>query len=348
VRFETGAVSHTLNVGGGWRYKRIAFTYLQGGFENPWIENHFKGFVNEQIAIGRFGAVASLRADLHPLIPISQTISPRGALLYRLFDKTSLRASAGSAYRAPNGIESYMDLTLPTPVDAVFITDLGNQDLRPERINTVELGVHDESSYFHMADVAVYLNQVTDLIFLDDVTVGIVPFDDAQGGVEVGTTGWVNLDPTYTGVGVEADTELYPTDGLDVYLNANLMRVVETSDGETLREGSASTLKLNGGLSWRTPWRTDLSLSGTYYSAQEWRLREFDPDTLALVAQPRPIDPRFLASARVAVRPLPSDDLEVALTVWNITELVGGDGFLEHPEGQPVIGRAHGSITYRF
>ena len=346
--FTTGQVDHTLNVGGGYRLKRFRFSYLAGGFDSLYTENHFKGFFNEQIAVGPFGAVASLRADLHPLIPITQTISPRGALLFRIFDKTSIRATAGSAYRAPNGVESYMLLNLPTPSDGVFIEDFGNQDLRPERINTFELGIHDESSFLHTADVVVYLNQVTDLISLSDVTPGINPFDPVSNGVEVGETGWINLDPTYTGLGLEAEVELYPTDGLDVFANANVMRVVENNAGDVIRDGSASTLKLNGGLSYRTPYRFDLSLTAHYLSAQEWRLRQFDPDTLAIATAPTPIDARTMISARVAVRPIPDQDLELAATIWNATQLGPEAGVLEHPEGQPVIGRAYATLSYRF
>lgn len=348
LEFETGSVAHTLNLGGGYRFKGIRFSYLEGGFEQPWIENHFKGFLNEQIAVGRFGAVASLRADLHPLIPITQTISPRGALLFRIFDKTSVRASAGSAYRAPNGIESYMRFPLPTPTDGVYIEDFGNRDLRPERINSLELGVHDESTFLHTADLAIYVNQVTDLIALDDVTTAINPFNPQINGIEIGETGWINLASAYTGVGVEADLELYPTDGLDVFANANLMQVIENTGEARILDHSASNLKINGGFSYRTPLRTDLSLAGHYLSAQEWRLRQFDPQTLQIVQDPTPIRARLLLSARVGVRPLPDQDLEIAGTLWNITELLSGDGFLEHPEGQPVIGRAYVTLSYRF
>ncbi len=324
LKFATGTVQHTLNLGGGYRYKDIRASYLAGGFETPWVEHHFKGFLNEQIAVGLFGAVASLRADLHPLIPLSQTISPRGALLFRIFEKTSVRASAGSAYRAPNGIESYMDLALPTPTDGVFIQDFGNQNLRPERINSFEVGLHDESTFLHTADLALYVNQVTDLIALDDVTTAINPFDPALNGISIGQTGWINLDSRYTGIGLEGEVELYPTDGLDLFANANLMQVIEDTGDANVLDRSASTLKINGGFSYRTPFRTELSLTGHYLSPQERRLRVFDPQTLQIVQQASAIDARLLLSARVGIRPLPDEDLEIAGTLWIITDLLSG------------------------
>lgn len=347
ARFATGDVQHVLNAGGGYRYKAIRFAYLAGGFDELYVENHFQGFLNEQATLGRVGVVGSLRIDAHPLLPISETISPRGAVLYRLFDKTSLRATAGSAYRAPTAIESYMDFALPAPVDGLFIRDLGNLDLLPERITTVELGVHDESTAAHQADAVVYLNRVTDLVGLSDVALAFEPFDPENVGIEVGSTGWVNLEPVYTGIGLEAEIELYPADGVDVFANADLRRIVEATGGEAVVDGSSSTLKLNGGASWRTPWRVDLSAEAHWLSAQNWRIRTFDEATLALVVDEQPIDPQFLLSARAAVRPLPDEDLEVALTAWNVTGLAG-QPTVQHPEGQPVTGRLYGSVGWRF
>lgn len=368
LQFETGPIAHTLNVGGGYRLKRFDFDYLAG--DEPITENHGKAFLNEQIQVGPFGAVLSLRADLHPLITLDKTLSPRGALLYRLFDKTSIRLSGGSAYRAPNGIETYMDLNLPTPADGVYIRDLGNLILNPnegrllldpERILTAELGIHDESTFYHRADVAIYYNQVTKLIGLSDVDVsaGPQPFLPEENGISVGTTGFVNLDPTYNGVGVEADVEIYPTDGLDLFANVNVLQILEVvtdpATGEVTREneGSTSQLKINGGFSYRTPYRTDLSASVSYVSGQEWPLRTFNPENLQIATTPVAIPGRLLLSARVAVRPFADEDFEIAATAWNITELLDDlagqqSGFLEHPQGQPVGGRAFATLAYRF
>jgi iron complex outermembrane receptor protein len=346
--FRTGEVRHLLNVGGGYRYKRIAMGYLDGGFDAPVQENHFKAFLHEQATLQRTSAMVSARIDAHPLLPIGQTLSPRLALVYRAFDRTSLRASAGTAFRAPNAIESYMRFALPTPTDGVYIEDLGNLQLDPERIQTVELGVHDESSFVHQADVAVYLNQVRGLIDLSDVQRAYAPYDPVADGISVGTTGWTNREPRYTGVGVEADLELYPTDGVDLFTNLAVQQILETDDGTTVRDGSTSAVKLNAGAAYRTPWRTDVSAMVHYVSPQTWRRRTFDPDTLQLVVVEQPIDARVLLSGRLAVRPHPDDHLELAAQVWNALALLSGTGVREHPKGQPVGGRATLSASYRF
>lgn len=355
ITFSTGAVDHVLNLGVGYRYKRIAFAYMKGGFETPYTEHHFNVFANEQATIGRLGLVGSLRVDRHPLLKLSETISPRGAVIYRLFENTSVRATAGTAFRAPASLESYMDWNLTNPAaDGVFIRDVGGSDvigttpLRPERINTFEIGLHDESSYFHTADVVVYLNQVRDLIALAPMSPTVVPYDMLNNGFLAGETGWVNDSPTYTGVGVEGELEIYPTDGMDLFANVNVMRVTERDPetGEVVADKSASPLKVNAGFSYRTPYRTDLSMAAHYLSAQTWRERGFGPDGSIVISELE-VPARVLVSARIGVRPLKDDSLELAGSVWNVVGLLGNPS-IEHPSGQPVGGMAFGSVTYRF
>lgn len=348
IEFSTGSVDHTLNLGVGYRYKRIAF----GDYMNniPREEHHVNGFVNEQLAVGIFGFVGSLRVDRHPLLPLTQTISPRSALLLRIFDKTSLRATFGTAFRAPNALESYMDFDLNNPAaDGVYIRDLGDsQTLSPERITTVELGVHDESTYFHTADAVVYMNQVHSLIELDAINKEVNVFQEGPNGIEFGQTGWVNIDDTYTGLGAEAELELYPTDGLDVHTNAALQRTTLTSGNDSVPEKSTAGLQLNAGAMYRTPYRIDVTYDLHYVGPQTWRLRGFDTQGGVVIVE-EDVDPRLMMSARVGGRPFPDERLELAVTAWNFTELFGDErGFKEHPQGQLVAGRLFGTVAFTF
>ena len=195
--------------------------------------------------------------------------------------------------------------------------------------------------------MVLYLNRVTDLIDLDNVTPAFNPFDDQNVGIEVGRTGWINLPAVSTGMGAEAELELFPTDGLDLFANASVSKVTENTDGTVVTEGSSSSFKVNAGASYRTPYRTDVSLSLNYLSAQDWGLREFDPDTLAITVVSSPLEARILASARIAVRPFVDADFELAVNAWNFTAFFS-DGFREHPEGQPITGRLYGSVAWRF
>ncbi len=349
LSFSTGPIDHVLNVGVGYRRLNTRFSYLAGGFETPYVQNHYRGFLNEEARIGKLRVVGSLRIDNHPLLELQETISPRGAVIYRLFDKTSLRATAGTAFRQPTNIESYMDFNLPSTADGAYIRDFGSETLAPERITTVELGVHDESTYFHAADVVVYYNRVTNLIFLDEVTPGIAPFDPDNNGFQAGTTGWINQDEVYDALGVEAEVETYPIDGLDIFANLAVQSIRETApDGTSVRDGSSSLVKVNLGAAYRTPWRIDISASAQFVGAQTWRLREFDAaGNLNLVESPIPA--RTVVNGRIAGRPLPDGNLELAVGVWNAIALGGFDSrFVEHPKGDPVGSIAYGEVSYAF
>ncbi|MCB9675711.1 MAG: TonB-dependent receptor [Alphaproteobacteria bacterium] len=349
LSFDTGPLSHVLNVGIGYRRLDTRFGYLAGGFDQPYAQNHFRGFLNEELTWKDLKVVGSLRVDKHPLLDVQETISPRAALIYRLFDKTSVRATAGRAFRQPNNIESYMDFNLPSTADGAYIRDFGSQGLSPEQITTFEVGVHDESTYFHAADVVFYYNRVTNLIFLDSVTPSIEPFDPRTNGYQAGTTGWINQGDVYTGYGVEAEIETYPTDGLDIFANVAVSTVLETPpDGEAVRDGSSSLVKMNLGAAYRTPYRIDISAQAHFVSAQTWRLREFDAGG-NLVLNEAPIPARTILNARLAGRPLADDSLELAIGVWNAIPLAGFDNrFQEHPKGHPVGAIAYGEVSYAF
>ncbi|MCA9573434.1 MAG: TonB-dependent receptor, partial [Myxococcales bacterium] len=227
------------------------------------------------------------------------------------------RATAGTAFRQPTNIESYMDLALPTKADGAYVRDLGNPTLAPERITTLELGVHDQSTYFHEADVVVIYNQVKNLVGLDSLTPTLAPYDPVQNGYLAGTTGWLNLAEVYDAVGVEADLETYPVDGLDLSANVSLTSVQEQSpDGTSVRDRSTSLAKVNLGAAYRTPFRIDVSANVHFVSAQTWRLREFDP-TGNLVLNEADIPARTIVSLRMAARPLPNEQLELAVGIWN-------------------------------
>jgi outer membrane receptor protein involved in Fe transport len=342
---DTGTVKHRLNGGIGYRYKHTLFTYLAG--DDVVLENHFDAFMQEEATISKLKLVGSLRVDKHPLITdITKTISPRGAAIYRIAEDTSVRLTGGTAFRAPNQVENYMDFNLSTGIDGVYVQDFGSADLLPERILTAELGLHDESTAFHTADLTVYVNRLTDIIFLDSVTAAESPefYDVENTGFSAGTTGWINTDPTYTGYGLEAETELFPTDGLDLYANLAIQQIMETSEGVTERDASTSVAKVNLGASYRTPWRIDVSTDAHYVSGQVWGMREFD-DSGAIEVTEYAVAPRLILSARIAGRPFRGEDLELAAALWNFN---AGDGIYEHPNGQPVRSRVYGSATYRF
>ncbi len=345
---QTGPIVHRISAGTGYRYKRVEWSYLEGDGA-PISENHYSAFLQEDARIGALSLIGAMRLDQHPLVPLSETISPRGAAVYRITDTTSVRMTGGTSFRSPSFIESYAELTQPNAneYDAITITTVGNQALVPERVLTGELGIRDESSSIHTADATIYVNRVTDLIGLSSLRPEISFYEEDINGYQVGTTTFLNEESVYTGYGLELDGHLFPINGLDVQANLHLQQIIEDTGVQQLTDESASAVKVNLSAAYASPWRVDISGGVHYVSAQTWRLREFD-DTGSLVTESASIDARTFPTARIAVRPLPDDSLEIAGTVWNPAGLVEGGGSREHPKGQLVGGRAYASLIYRF
>ncbi|MFT6144084.1 MAG: outer membrane cobalamin receptor [Myxococcota bacterium] len=344
--FTTGPVEHRTFGGVGYRRKELR-RFLYMGDDAPTItQDHFNAFVNHESTVGVVKLVGSLRVDAHPLIPVSRTISPRGAAIIRIDDDRAIRVNGGSAFRGPTLIESYMDFRIPTGVDGVYIRDFGSETLLPERILTAEVGYHDESSALHTADLVVYVNQINNLIGLDSVTPTAEPYEPGGQGWEAGRTGWINTDPSYLGWGVEAEGELFPVDGVDLYGTLNISSVMEREAGISVADRSTSLFKTTAGASWRTPWRTDISADVQVYSDQTWRLRQFD-DAGQINVSPSPVGAHAILSARIAFRPLPDEKLELSVQGWNLGALAS-DGFREHPTGQRVRSRLTGALRYTF
>ncbi|MEZ4239922.1 MAG: TonB-dependent receptor [Myxococcota bacterium] len=348
LKGTTGPIQHQFNVGARYQYLGYRWGWSKGGYARLYEEARPSVFVNEQATIDRLSVVGSLRVDRHPLVDISQTTSPRVAVLYRLFDKTSLRLTTGTAFRNPSAGETNLGLRVPTSSDAVYVQSVPAYDLLPERIVTYEAGIHDESSYFHRADVVVFHNHASNLIYTADVPPAIVPYNEANDGFSVGTNQFTNLPTVYNQYGLEGELELYPTDGLDLFANGSVSRTFTHDDtGPTGVDRSSSEIKFNVGGSYRTPYRTDLSVWFNWMGPQDWPLRNIDPASLLIVVDNAHLPARSLVSARVAVRPFADQPLELSATGWNLTELFG-DGYYEHPQGQRVPARVYGSASWRF
>lgn len=348
AELDTGPVSHALNFGAGYRYKWVQWGYLEGGGEAPITEHHARVFLSDQATLGPVAVAGSLRLDRHPLVPLSKTLSPRAAVITRVAPKTALRIGTGTAFRAPSQMESYLDLNQPVGTDGVFVSTRGDRGLLPERIFTVEGGLHDESLPWMQADLAAYWNRVTDLIYLQDIVGELSPFDPAEGGFSAGQTQFGNLEPVYSAVGLELDTRFFPTDGLDLYANGTLQRVTESEAALQRVDQETSALKVNLGASYRSPWRVDLSGHLQLRSGQTWKLRDYDSESGELITTEAPVSPPAILVCRAGLRLLEDEALELAASAWNVGALLAGEGDPEHPKGQPVGGWLMGSASYRF
>ena len=111
--------------------------------------------VEDQLAFfgGRLRAVAGLRTDRHSTF--GSSTNPRVSLLWHLDDADALRASYGTAFRAPS-------------IGELYYPFFGNPDLQPERSRSYEIGFV-RSAGAAALDVALFRNDIRDLIQYDPV-----------------------------------------------------------------------------------------------------------------------------------------------------------------------------------
>jgi len=136
----------------------------------------------EYRVIARLNAVASARWDRSTLH--DARVSPRVAAVYELTPSQTLRASYGRAFQVPNLTEYFLNVAVAAPIDLspveaalapivgntslgltnVPVLAVGNNALRVERIDSVEIGYQGVIGGRLLVNAAVYRNQLRDFI----------------------------------------------------------------------------------------------------------------------------------------------------------------------------------------
>lgn len=91
--------------------------------------------------------------------------SPKASVVYTPWDKTTLRASVGKAFRAPSLSEMYSTLVVSS--GKVYES---NPDLKPEKTTSWEIGVEQRLWEGATLRATYYENYLTDLIYASDVS----------------------------------------------------------------------------------------------------------------------------------------------------------------------------------
>jgi iron complex outermembrane recepter protein len=130
----------------------------------------------------RLNTVASARWDRSTLF--DGRVSPRVAAVYRLTPSQTLRVSYGRAFQEPNLTDYFLNIAVAPPIDLspvegalapvigntslglrkVPVLAVGNNALRVERIDSVEVGYQGVIGGRLLANVSVYRNQLKDFI----------------------------------------------------------------------------------------------------------------------------------------------------------------------------------------
>jgi len=345
-------VPHHITVGAGFRVKTIDWDFL----DEPKVERHLNGFVEDRITLHggneRFGglaAVAGFRFDQHPLVGF--TPSPRIALVAKPTPRMAIRASAGTAFRIPTFMESYLALRVPGTVTGVELITYGNTGLDPELIRSLELGYRYEGSDYFMFDVAAYYQRVSNLIALGDVTstpdAGLDPAQPDR--FVVGTSRFENEEQVFSGFGVEPAVHVFPVDGLDISVNYafNYLLDLDLMEAdEPARDARTPLHKINASVQYRSPFFMDFGVDLHYVSAYTIPERAFD-EVGAVQLDPLEMDSYVILNARVIVRLL-QDRLNIGVTGFNLTAFGGDGGHFEHAFGTRIGPRVYGTVSYRF
>jgi len=341
----TGPIRHDLSAGAGYRLKTINWDYLS----EPKLEQHLNGFVEDRITFAPpLVAVLGFRFDQHPLVGF--TPSPRAAVLIKPTAGQSLRISAGTAFRTPTFLESYLDLVVPTTVTGVAIKSRGSTDLAPENIFSAELGYTFADSDYLSFGINAYYERIANPIALG----AVVGSDRAKlegNNFLVGTSTFENGDGVFHGLGGEAEIHAFPVDGLDIRANYSLNLMI---DQEKKDAGLTAPDHFDRrhpqhmgmvGVTYRSPIGLDANVDFHVVGNVDVPERTFD-DAGNVAVESCTADAYPLLNARIGWRFL-EDKLEVGVTGSNLIGF-GTGGHREHCYATPVGARVLGSATYRF
>ncbi len=360
-KFNTGeSVAHDLHVGVSYRFKRVAWEFLDG----TRTEHHEAAFFHDEVKLGSVVAlVGDLRLDYVPFL--ERVIpSPRGSLLIHPSSRSTIRGVVATAFRKPDFLESYLHVDVPLPVSAAgtFAGNFpGRQEstrVREERVLTFEVGYTNLESDLVSFDSAAFYNRVDGIIELEpnrpvtlgDVAAGFNAFDAPTNRYAAFFTGFNNACQAFDVVGGESGLRFFPTEGLDIYGNytLNVIRQDDSKCGASdlallKRDERTSVHKINVGVQVRTRVGIDGSIDFHYVSPQTWAEQVINAERQRLEYSALKLDAYSLLNARIGYR-FPGEHAELSAMVFNAI----GTPHREHPFGQVIDRRTMMTFTYKL
>ena len=158
---------------------------------------------DEQRLFDQLLLVAGIRLDYNSITPF--TVSPRGAVVWKVTPQQVLRLSAGQAFRKPSFFNTSMHINsvegsaVAPNLGEFFERSIGNDDLGNEDVTTVELGYRGRFLDASLTAVAaVYYNLYRNQIGFNEVLV-----DNQLGFPDLGRSelGFVNRDAALHSLG---------------------------------------------------------------------------------------------------------------------------------------------------
>ena len=276
--FDLGGVENTLIVGLNYRFKEVDWSWI-GGTQT---QHHGALFLQDTL---RFSdvvqVVLSARADLHPLLNVQ--VSPRGSLVIHPAAGNTIRLTAGSAFRAPTFVESYLQIPNQTPLRGVTAFGLGATNINPERLVSIELGYMNQMTEYLSLELNGYYNIVFDQITLnqtqtyrlaDFVNNGRARFQDDFAAFPLGQLSFGNEQQVFQQLGGELGARVFPIAGLDLYANYAIHQTTpfgwQQSASVFANDARTSAHMINAGFQYRSPVGLDVSADFSWQSDQTW------------------------------------------------------------------------------
>jgi len=252
---------HSLQWGGEYRHKRVAWLFD----DENYAQTILSAFLADEWRLSD-GVLLSLgaRYDDHPLV--GGHLAPRGGLVVRPGDGQTLRASYGVAYRDPSYLESYWH----TEVAAVpgFPQSVhGSLDLESEQIRSLELGYQGMLGGDALATVALFRNEVHNIIDMDIVenyASPPAPFPGIPSEIA-----FLN-DDNWLMYGAEASLELKLGDAWGARLHWAHVHAEDADNGKRVEKAPRHIGGI--GLRFAPAAGHELRLLGQYRSATSWRV----------------------------------------------------------------------------
>lgn len=218
-------------------------------------------FVQSEMELGAFTLIPALRADRFSLQPSpdgfvgsvvslsDQALTPRLGLVWRAADLLQPYAQWSRGFRAPTPGQVNNGFTNP----ASFYRSIGNPDLRPERAESLEIGVRGRRGEALRWQVAGYDNRYRDFISQQVVGGNFTAADPA-------VFQFVNLG-TARIRGVEARVNWQPMDALQLRAAGAVTRGTTERNGVTAPLETVEPPRLSVGARWTQgafEWRGDV------------------------------------------------------------------------------------------
>jgi len=265
--------------GGGYRLNTVTMNppgtinEQWGMTMNKFMDRTYRGiqigsaFLNDEVEIRRnLSLLAGIRMDYNSKFGFNY--SPQGSLIFAPVLDHTLYLAASNTYRTPNHYEAFLDV--PVEVLGVTLQVSGEEDLRPERIASVELGYRFLPSPKTVMNANVFYGYAYDLIHSPLIT-------DVFEAVNHPYVMWDNFgEIQLVGGELEAKGEILPwLSGFANYSFQYLENVLDDPatagvDEAGTRVKTAPLHKVNAGFTFKPGRGLSASVSGHYVTATDW------------------------------------------------------------------------------